>query len=162
MSNLFNQYQQDVMGTANTMMTQLLCAEKGIDFNQVVQAAQQQHAQSILMAEQQRQMNNLIKRHYQNNSGSIISKIKDVIAPDNNMSMFMPMPMQQPMFNPMQPQQQQLGFTPQQASSYMNQPQPQHQPVVEIPLEDNRVATLEKDMASMKEMLTQLTAALNK
>jgi hypothetical protein len=159
MNNLYNQYQTDVTGAANNMMTQLICAEKGIDYNQLMYAAQQSHLNGIMQAEQQRQMQNLVKRHYQGNSGSIMSKIKDVFAPDtpNMMMPMMPMPGMQPMVqNPMLPQ---AGLTPQQVSSYMvTQPQP----ATEIPFEDNRVEVLEKEMASIKEMLTTLTNTLQK
>lgn len=65
MNNLYGQFQSDIQGAANNMMTQLLCAEKGIDYNQLMQQAQQAHVNGILQAEQQRQVNNLIKSHYQ-------------------------------------------------------------------------------------------------
>ncbi len=158
MNNLYGQFQSDVQGAANNMMTQILCAEKGIDYNQLMQQAQLAHVNGILQAEQQRQMQNLVKRHYQGNSGSIVSKIKDMFVPEPAPNMFMPMapmPGMQPMMqNPMQPQQ---GMTPQQASSFLVPPT---QPTVEeIPLEDNsRVENLEKDMATIKQMLAQLTA----
>lgn len=158
MNNLYTQYQSDVTGAANNMMTQLICAEKGIDYNQLMYSAQQVHLNGILQAEQQRQMANLVKRHYQGNSGSIVSKIKDVFAPDPAPNMFMPMapmPGMQPMIqNPALPQ---AGLTPQQVSSFMvSQPEP----VVEIPLEDDRVGQLEKEMASIKDMLATLTNTL--
>lgn len=158
MQNLYTQFQSDVSGQANNMMTQLICAEKGIDYNQLMYAAQQSQLNSIMQAEQQRQMNNLVKRHYQGNSGSIVSKIKDVFAPDTpNMFMPMaPMPMQPMVQNPMLPQ---AGFTPQQVSSYLVA---QPQEPVEIPLEDNRVQQLEKDMADLKTMIQSLASAVSK
>lgn len=160
MNNLYNQYQADVTGAANNMMTRMLCAEKGIDYDQLMVAAQQQHLNGIMHAEQQRQMQNLVKRHYQGNSGSIMSKIKDAFSPDtpNMMMPMMPMPGMQPVVQtPTLPQ---PGLSPQQVSSYMVA---QPQPVAEIPLEDNtRVETLEREMASIKEMLNNLTVAMQK
>ncbi|MDA1616366.1 hypothetical protein PDK03_07115 [Bacillus cereus group sp. TH204-1LC] len=155
MNNLYGQFQSDVQGAANNMMTQLLCAEKGIDYNQLMQQAQMAHVNGILQAEQQRQMANLVKRHYQGNSGSIVSKIKDMFVSEPAPNMFMPMPGMQPMVqNPMQPQQ---GMTPQQVSSFLVPPQPT---TAEIPLEDNsRIETLEKNMEQMMQMMNQLMSA---
>ncbi|HDR4737033.1 TPA: hypothetical protein QCR36_004087 [Bacillus cereus] len=160
MNNLYGQFQSDVQGAANNMMTQLLCAEKGIDYNQLMQQAQMAHVNGILQAEQQRQMANLVKRHYQGNSGSIVSKIKDMFVSEPAPNMFMPMapmPGMQPMVqNPMQPQQ---GMTPQQVSSFLVPPT---QPAVEeIPLEDNsRIEKLEKNMEQMMQQMTQFMMAM--
>lgn len=160
MNNLYGQFQSDVQGAANNMMTQLLCAEKGIDYNQLMQQAQMAHVNGILQAEQQRQMQNLVKRHYQGNSGSIVSKIKDMFVSEPAPNMFMPMapmPGMQPMMqNPMQPQQ---GMTPQQVSSFLV---PQTQPAVEeIPLEDNsRIEALEKNVEQMMQQMTQFMMAM--
>lgn len=162
MNNLYGQMQQDIASTANNLMTQMLCAEKGIDHNQLMQSAQQIHLQSILQAEQNRQIAQVVKRHYQGNSGSFISKIRDAFAPDP-VSPFMPMPMsmgmpvQQPMMNqqPAQPVQ-----SPEQVSQLFN-PQP-----VEVPLEDDttskRLDNLESKMNNMEAMLAQIAQAVQK
>jgi len=146
--------QQDIAVTANNLMTQMICTEKGIDHNQLMQSAQQIHLQGILQAEQNRQIAQVVKRHYQGNSGSFISKIKDAFAPDNtNPFMPMGMPMQQPMMN-------QQVQSPQQVSQLFN-PQP-----VEVPLEDDttskRLDNLESKMNNMEAMLAQIAQAVQK
>lgn len=103
MNKSFNQFQQDVSGTASNLMTQMLCAERGLDYNQLQYMAQQSHLNGILQAEQQRQMNQVINRHYQGDS--FVNKVRDVFG-GKQTNFLAPQPMQgMPMAQPvMQPQ----------------------------------------------------------
>lgn len=160
MNNLYGQMQQDIASTANNLMTQMLCTEKGIDYTQLMQTAQQAHLQSIMQAEQNRQIAQVVKRHYQGNSGSFISKIRDAFAPEPvNPFMQMPMTMGMPMPQPVMPQQPPVQ-SPEQVSQLFN-PQP-----VEVPLEDDttsqRLDNLESKMNNMEAMLAQIAQAVQK
>ncbi|PFK99966.1 hypothetical protein COJ01_18145 [Priestia megaterium] len=159
MNNLYGQMQQDIASTANNLMTQMLCTEKGIDYTQLMQTAQQAHLQSIMQAEQNRQIAQVVKRHYQGNSGSFISKIRDAFAPDP-VNPFMPMTMGMPMQQPMMAQPAQQVQSPEQVSQLFN-PQP-----VEVPLEDDttskRLDNLENKMNNMEAMLAQIAQAVQK
>lgn len=72
----------DVNNLANNMITQMVCAEKGIDFNQVVEMAQNQLVNNILEQERQRQINALINNHYQGGN-SFIGRLKNAFGAPN-------------------------------------------------------------------------------
>ncbi|MEK1829107.1 hypothetical protein AAAC51_08110 [Priestia megaterium] len=155
MNTLYQQMQQDVMGTANNMMTQMVCQEKGIDYNQLMYQAQQQHLNNIMQAEQQRQMMQVVKRHYQGNGGSFISKIKDVFSPEPT-TPFMPMPNMFPgQSQPTQP-------------TYVHQTQVPMQPQQMSPQETatmmydqlNRVDAMEQKLNGMEHLLGNIAQAL--
>lgn len=162
MNNVYGQFQSDVSSVANNMMTQLICSEKGIDYNQLMQQAQQAHLQGILQAEQQRQIESAIKRHYtgQQQQG-IIGKLKSAFSPEPSMGL---------MGNPFVPPQAPMPVAPtnvQQphdlASQLMNMPSPQPvaQPTAqEVPLDDNRINQLENDMTQIKQMMGSLVQAM--
>ena len=157
-NNFYTQMQMDVMNTANNMVVQQLCAEKGIDYNQMLMQAQQEHMQRILMLEQQRQMEKIVKRHYQQGSGNIFSKVRDAFTDDTpnmfmpmmNMNMGMPMQPQQPVMQqevaPFPAQDEMMGFFPEAPKSNT----------------ESRIDVLEDKMDKVHEMLGQLTEMLKK
>lgn len=155
-NNFYTQMQMDVMNTANHMVVQQLCAEKGIDYNQMLMKAQQEHLNKILMAEQQRQMEKIVKRHYQQDTG-FFSKVREVFT-DDTPNMFMPM---MNMGMPMQPQQPVMQEQP--AYFPAQDEMPEFAP--EIPLKSEteaRIDVLEDKMDKVHEMLGQLTDMLKK
>ncbi|MFE4029196.1 hypothetical protein ACFX4N_23865 [Priestia sp. YIM B13551] len=152
MNNLYQQMQQDIANTANNLMTQMICADKGIDINQLYANAQQAHLQSIMQAEQQRQMNQAVKRYYQGNSGSFFSKLRDAFAPEPA-TMGMPGLMPQPMMGmPMQPMPTQEP---------MIQPQ-SPQDVAQLLQQNNneRMDKIEEKVNGMEQLLTTIATAL--
>lgn len=166
MNNVYNQFQSDVSSVANNMMTQLICQEKGIDYNQLMQQAQNAHLQGIMQAEQQRMMEAAIKRHYTGGQQQgIIGKLKNAFAPDPGMGLI---------GNPFMPPQAPMPVTPvspQQPHQLANQlltmpsPQPVMQPTVqEVPLSsgagDDRINQLENDMNQLKQMITGLVQTM--
>lgn len=168
LSNVYNQFQSDVSSIANNMMTQLVCAEKGIDYNQLMQSAHQAHLQGILQKEQERQLQAAIKRHYNGGTQGIVGKIKEVFSPE---------PTVNPLLNPFMPSAtsaspfsqspvsqnliQQPSFpAPQQVASQLISSSPEHR---EIPLDpsNERVAKLEDEMGQIKQMIAQLGQAMS-
>lgn len=118
-ANLYNQFQSDVTSVANNMMTQLVCAEKGIDYNLLMQTAQQAHLQGIVQQEQTRAMEQALKRHYQGNQPQgIIGRIKEAISPE---------PASNPFMNPFMPAMPQMGMNPMAAMAPMNPVAPMSQ-----------------------------------
>jgi hypothetical protein len=158
--NVYSQFQQSVEGVANSMLTQLVCQEKGISYSGLLQAAQQTHLQQIIQAEQMKQVEKMVNRHYNGGGTGLFGKIKEVFAPEQSTGMFgmgmmgaNPMMVQQPM-NP-----QSL------ASMLIQQPAMPQVPAIPespqaIPFEDNRVDTMEKDIADMKQMILNLANAM--
>ena len=165
MSKFNAQLQNDIAGAASGMMTQMLCAERGIDYNNLLQAAQQTHMQGILQAEQQRQMQTLVKRHYQGES--FIGKIASAFGnAETNLLMPVPAPQfgqqqfpqfgQQPQFV-QQPQfpQQSAGMNHMQAAQYLVA-QPQAQMHQAPPVQDSQVADLQDQLNQMKSLLSSV------
>lgn len=160
MTNNMNQFQNDVANAANGMMTQLLCAEKGIDYNALMAQAQQTQLNNILMAEQQRQMNQLVQRHY-GNTGSFVSKVKEVFAPAQ-MNMLAPMPIMNQNILPAPQQGLQNPMNPQQVSQFLvGQPAPVAPPQYATPVnESERVDGLASEVSELKNMIGQLHTML--
>lgn len=169
-NTVYGQMQMDVMNTANNMVIQQVCAEKGIDYNQLMMCAQQQHINGIMAQAQQRMIMKEVKRHYQGDSWT--SKVRDFFGGNSSADMMNPMMFpgfmpQQPMVQPMQPMYQQ---------PMMQQPmyqQPMQQAMVpptapaagEIPLSnpaDNneRMDMLEADVKRLNVFLEQLAQRL--
>ena len=152
-NTVYGQMQMDVMNTANNMVIQQVCADKGIDYNQVMYHAQQQHLNNIMMNAQHRMMMKEVKRHYQGDT--FMGKVRDLFGGNDSANMMNPM-----MFP---------GFIPQQPMMQpMYQPQPQpvaSMPAVEVPLstpETARIDAMEKEMSDIKQMLAELANQLSK
>lgn len=134
-------FQNDVQGMANAMITQAYCAEKGIDYNQIILQAQAAQVQQIMQQEQMRQTQQVIANHYgaSTQSNGLFGKIKDVFSTPNTQpapNLFAMQGMAQPMMQPMtQPM---MGAQPQ-----------------------DRVATLEQDMNNMKSDVTEIKAMIS-
>lgn len=155
MNNFQNGFQSDITNTANNMMTQMMCAEKGIDYNQLMQQAQQAHINSILQAEQQRQINNLVKRHYQ--GSGFLSKVKEAFNTGTQMNMIntgFVMPM-----TPVQPQYQAPTMTQEQSNQFVHAQQPRYESVP-VGDDDNRINQLEQQMSDMQQMLQSIAGSL--
>lgn len=157
MNQYQTRYQTDLAGVANNMMTQMICKEKGIDYTQLMMMAQQQHISNIVASEQQRQLDNIIKRHYQGNSGSFFAKLRDAFTPEPNMGMVgfpsPTIPLPTPVIH--------------QAQSPADVANLFAQPINPAPIpfanDDNaRINNLEKDMAELKNMIAGLAGALQK
>ena len=151
-NNFYTQMQMDVMNTANNIVIQQMCAEKGIEYNQMLMQAQQEHLNKILMAEQQRQMEKIVKRHYQSNSGSFFAKMRDAFT-EETPSLVMPMTGLPTMGVPMQP----MVNQPTQIEAQMF--------VSEIPLKSEteaRIDALENKMDEVTNMLSEITNLLKK
>ncbi|MEX3713523.1 hypothetical protein ABFV99_14060 [Cytobacillus horneckiae] len=161
MNNFQTGFQGDVINTANNMMTQMMCAEKGIDYNQLIHQAQQSHINNILHAEQQRQINNLVKRHYQGQQGGFMAKLRDAFSSEPQFSAFAPgmptptMPVPQPMT---QPAYQAPAMTPAQSAQFTGGHEYEAVPIGE---DDNRLEQLEQQMKDMQLMLQSLAGTLN-
>lgn len=163
--------QADAMNMANNMMTQMVCAEKGIDYNQLMFQAQQMQINNIVAQEQNRQLNQLIKKHYQGDS--FFGKIRDAFGGNSTSNMFNPtmckafpgfIP-QQPMVAPVQP----VAHTEDKliqsiVQHIMQQPAVQEAQETKGVVEpsSDRIQLLEQDMEEMKQMLAQLSQALVK
>jgi hypothetical protein len=100
MINHYERYQKDVANTASQLVTQAVCAERGLDYNQVLHAAQQSHINGIWQQEQNRQFNQLLTRHYGGNT--FFGKLKDVFSTEPA-NAFFPMNTGFPMGAPMMP-----------------------------------------------------------
>ena len=157
----------DVMNTANNMVIQQVCAEKGIDYNQLMFHAQQQHINNIMVGAQQRMIMKEVKRHYQGDT--FMGKVRDWFGGNNSADMMNPV--MNPMMFP--------GFIPQQPMMQPAQPmhqQPMQQPMVpptapmptvgeipfSVPTDTSRIESVEKDVQELKAMLASLTEALAK
>lgn len=152
-NNFYTQMQMDVMNTANNMVIQQLCAERGVDYNQMLAKAQKEHMNKILLAEQQRQMEKIVKRHYQQDSG-FLSKVRDAFA-DDTPNMFMPM-MNMNMSMPVQPQQPVAPFPAQDEMMGFFPEAPAKSDT------ESRIDALENKMSEVTDMLTQITNLLKK
>lgn len=154
---MMNQFQQDVTNLANGMVTQMLCMEKGIDYNQLMLLAQQQHINNIMAMEQQRQINNVIKRHYQGGNNGIFSKLREAFSPEPAMPMFTNPMMGTPYPQPGMPTQAMPVYNPTQiANAFMEK-----EPALPIQEEEDRVNKLEKDVSDLKQLITSLAQSLN-
>lgn len=115
MNKMTNTFQQEVSNTAQDMITRLYCEERGINYNDVMHQAHQAKLQEIMFQSQMHQQERMIKQHYQRNSGSLMSKIRDVLTVQDA---GMPMPFMQAspyQASPMQGTAYQPQVTPQQA-----------------------------------------------
>lgn len=160
-NNIYNQFQQNVAGMANTMMTQIACAEKGIDYNAFMQNAQQAHLQSIMQQEQARVMENMVKRHYGGNQG-LFGKIKEVFAGDQSAGLFsMGAGMGLGVSGVQQPLMPVMNTSPASiANMLVGQPSLPQQPQ-SLPFEDTRINTLEQELSSLKDVMVTLVNSLN-
>lgn len=155
MSNVYQQYQSDVTGVANNLITQMVCADKGIDYNQLMATAQQAHLQNIMVQEQQRQFDLAVKRYYNGNNQGLLGKMKDLLVGDSSSVISNP-------FTPMNPMQ------PTIAPPSVLQPNMLANQLLSIatPIpagaDDDRFKSLETDVDSIKSMITQLSQALIK
>ncbi|UOE58109.1 hypothetical protein [Cytobacillus oceanisediminis] len=162
MSKAYNQFQNDVTNTASQLMTQLMCAERGIDYNTLLTSAHQAHLQGILAQEQARQVNQIVSRHYNQNSGSLIGRLKEAISPTPSVNVGFPgAPM------PMSP----MGMTamnqvaaPQPFANVVNPPVQYYQAPVQqqVPYteEHSRIGLIERDMNDLKMMIAGLANSL--
>lgn len=151
MNNHFVRYQNDVNNTASNLVTQMVCAERGLDYNQVVRMAEQAHINGIFQQEQRSQFNQMLNRHY--GGGGIVSKIKDVFTGGSNN--FFPM-----MGTPNMPMSPMPAFmpqvsgpmSPQQAAGILSTP----------PQAVNTLDTqqLQKDVDELRHLVTNLVNAL--
>lgn len=143
-NNTFMKFQADVQNMASTMMTQAMCAEKGIDYNQLMQSAQVAHLQSILQQEEQRRMMKIVANHYgtQNTTG-ILGKIKQAVMGTEEPQV-MPMGM---MNNPFM-----QGMIPP-----VNPALPTAQ---DTPSVDPRVERLEQEVSGIKEDVAEIKGLL--
>lgn len=167
MSKVFNQFQNDVSGTASAIVTQMICAERGINYADVQAMAQQAHVNGILQAEQQRQMNQVINRHYQ--GGSLIAKVRDVFGaqPSNflvpqpqGMGMPMAQPvLQQPVAN-INPYGMQTGYAPQQVAQHISQPQFQQAPPAPQFNQAPQQTSALPDMEMLTSLISQVVSQL--
>jgi hypothetical protein len=99
--NHYARYQNDVANTASQLVTQALCAERGLDYNQVMQAAQQAHINGIFQQEQMRQFSQMLTRHYGGNT--FFGKLKELVSPSSGSFFPMGAPMGSPLGMPMMP-----------------------------------------------------------
>lgn len=150
-NNTMNQFQNDVQMMANNLMTQAMCAEKGIDYAQLMQTAQMAHLQGILQQEEQRRIMQVVANHYgvQNTTG-IFGKIKQAVMGTDNQPQPMPM-MMNPMMGMMNPM---MGMGNPMMGNPMVQPMPQVVPVQPVaqptaPNVDPRVNQLEQEVAGI-------------
>ena len=152
--------QSDVQTMANNMMTQAICAEKGINYNQLLQTAQVAQLQNILHQDEQRKIAQVVANHYgTQNANGFFAKIKKALAGEEQQQAmpFMLNPMvQQQMVQPMVQPMLQQPVMPVQTGMVM---QPVVQPVTQ-PVQDNRVAKLEQEMGELKELLTVMAQSL--
>ena len=150
----FAKFQSDIQNMANNIMTQAICAEKGINYNQLLQAAQAAQLQAILQQDEQRRVNQVIANHYgaQETTG-FFGKIKKAVSGvEQPLSTPMPLMVNNPFVNQMM--QQPATTTP---NGMVMQPvvQPATQPV-----QDTRVAKLEQEMNEIKDLLTVMAQSL--
>ena len=163
MNNLHAQFQNNVNTQANNLMTQMLCAEKGIDYNQLMQMAQQQHLQGIMQQEQMRAMEKAVARHYQGGQPTgLIGKLKEAFAPEQSSGFLSAMPMNQMMGMGVPAPQQ--GMNPLQLGNILAQqqqfiPQPAVQQAPPAPQPDPRLDSLAKDVQDLKTALQGIVSA---
>lgn len=156
-NTVYGQMQMDVMNTANNMVIQQVCAEKGIDYAQLMAQAQQQHINNIMMSAQQRMIMKEVKRHYQGDT--FMGKVRDLFGGNNSAEMMFPGFMPQQTVMPMYPMQPQMVQQP------MVQPTAPMPAVAEIPLStpnntDARMSALEEDVKKINGFLEQLAQRL--
>ena len=80
MNHYYNQMADDINAVANTMVTQMICAEKGIDYNQLMQTAQQAHINNLIEQERQKQIHQLMRNHYQGRDNTFFGKLKNAFG----------------------------------------------------------------------------------
>lgn len=149
-NNTFMKFQADVQSMANTMVTQAMCAEKGIDYNQLMQAAQMAHLQGILQQEEQKRIMKVVANHYgtQNTTG-LLGRIKQAVVGEAPQPMSMNNPFMQAMVQSMaQP-------TP----AYPANPVFPTAPAT--PQVDPRVEQLEQEVAGIKNDVSDIKAMLS-
>lgn len=100
MNNHYQRYQNDVANTATQLVAQAVCVEKGLDYNQVLQTAQQAHINGILQQEQARQFQQVLTRYYGGNT--FFGRLKEAFSAQPSPMMGM-MSMGMPMGLPMAP-----------------------------------------------------------
>lgn len=165
MANIQEQFLNNVNGIANNMMTQMVCEEKGIDYNQLMQQAQQAHLQNILQQEQAKQFEQVIARHY-GAQDTFFGKLKTAFSGESNNGFLMPpmAPQQMSPFGGMEPAQpmnplSQLG-TPQ----LPNSNQGLGADFLDFPFtqddEDERIGKVESDIGELKELISGIAEKL--
>lgn len=142
-TNTMMQFQNDVQMMANNLMTQAMCAEKGIDYNQLMQTAQMAHLQGILQQEEQRRIMKVVANHYgtQETTG-FLGKIKQAVLGAEQSA---------PAVNPFMQQMMMQSMMPQTVQPVQpNIPAPQNTSV------DPRVEQLEKEVAGIKNDVAEI------
>lgn len=77
----YNQkFQQEAFAQANNMITKMLCEEKGIDYNSLMQQAQVSQFEAILEQQELRQIDATVRAHYQGEDNSFFGKFRTALT----------------------------------------------------------------------------------